>query len=149
MDSSNTSSSKTSLSNIDFYHFTYYIVTTFARCFENICDEYHTLLNDKWWYNIAEEFVPIIESDEEVYSKLYERVMTELESILTNEQKVEIYLNRDCTLEQIKSSIYGFNRRNISVCYCGDEDCDWTCGVQPCGCCIDSIKCDYYGDYRD
>ena len=150
MDASNTSSSKTPISNTDFYNFTYYIVSTFAKYLEDIYDDYHNLLDDKWWLNIATEFVPIIESEKDIPIKIYNMVMTELESVLTTEQKDEIAMLNDTILEQVNISIYGFiNNRNGQICYCGDEDCDFNCGVQPCGCCIDSIKCDYYGDYRD
>jgi hypothetical protein len=33
---------------------------------------------------------------------------------------------------------------SISVCYCGYEECDWGCGVQSCGGCIDVCRCDRY-----
>lgn len=138
--------SNTTLSNIDFYYFTYYIVSTFARWLDNTSEHYYEKLDDKWWYCVAEEFVPIIESDEKVHIKLYDKVMTEIEPTLTAEQKDTITLNQNNILEQVKVAIYRFITRNTQVCYCGDEDCDDSCGVQPCGCCIDSIKCNYY-DY--
>ncbi len=31
-----------------------------------------------------------------------------------------------------------------SICYCKDEECDWGCGVQSCGGCIDVCRCDRY-----
>ena len=33
---------------------------------------------------------------------------------------------------------------NHRVHYCGDRECDWGCGVQSCGGCIDVCRCDRY-----
>jgi hypothetical protein len=31
---------------------------------------------------------------------------------------------------------------HLILCYCGNETCDRDCGVQSCGCCIDTCRCD-------
>ncbi len=141
------------LSDIDFYHFTYYIATTFMEYLVRLHIKPYEKLDENWWHSLATEFVPIIDSedecDENMQIALYNRVIAELNFILTNEQKDEISLERDSILKQVKVSIVGFINRKISVCYCGDEECDWTCGVQICGCCIDKMSCGYYDYYKD
>ncbi len=144
------------LPDIDFYHFTYYIATAFIEYLESVNINPYKQLDEDWWHSIATEFVPIIDSnnisdeEENIHTTLYNKVMAELDNALTKEQKDALTFKRDAILEKIRLSILGFINRNIRICYCGDEDCDWSCGVQICGCCIDSIKCDYYDcDYSD
>lgn len=48
-----------------------------------------------------------------------------------------------------RGDCHGCQDRNGPTHYCGDEDCDWTCGVMECGSCIDKHKsgCSWYEYY--
>jgi hypothetical protein len=133
------------IKNIDFYYFTYHIVSDFAKILDNTCIGYYEKLDDEWWYKQATIFIPLIDKggDEEIDTKLVDAVIGKLGITLTDELKQSLF-------ETILMSIYRFINRNNqnTVCYCGDEGCDGTCGVLSCGC-IDSCKCDYSECYSD
>jgi hypothetical protein len=66
-------------------------------------------------------------------------------------EEKEDHTAEDYKISNTKYAAFKKNRSNTkpadpivekSICYCKDEECDWGCGVQSCGGCIDVCRCD-------
>ena len=134
------------ISALDYDHFRYHIIATFAHFLNNIKQYSYKKLNNNWWKICAKEFVPILDDKgqtlEDTQKKLFDRVMAEFPiDFLTEAQSNKL-------LSLLGIVCQNFIGRPTFTCYCGDRGCDGDCGVQSCGSCIDVCRCNKY-NYRD
>jgi hypothetical protein len=132
----------TTISTTDLHYFKFHIVATFAEYLNDVEKCCYQKLTDDWWENCAKEFVPTLNDTtanlNETQKKLYTKVMSEFrENLLTETQTKEL-------TEQVEMACQAFIDRYKPVCYCGDRTCDFDCGVQSCGMCIDCCRCYKY-----
>lgn len=128
---------------LDNHYFQFHIVATFAEFLNDVEQHcYETLDDDEWWEECAKEFIPIIRDEthklEDTQKKLFEKVMSKFpEKFLTEAQTNEL-------LEQVGMAIQAYISQFNPICYCRDPNCDFECGVQSCGSCIDVCRCRWY-----
>jgi hypothetical protein len=130
------------ISSVDNHYFQFHIVSTFSEFLNDIEKNSYMKLDDAWWNTCAKEFIPIILDEtqklEDTQKKLFEKVMSEFpKKFLTETQANEL-------LEQVGMAIQAYIDRFKPVCYCRDPNCDFDCGVQSCGSCIDVCRCYKY-----
>ncbi len=128
---------------VDAYYFNYYLISAVSEYLNNVEQHSYQKLTDDWWQSIAEEFIPQFNADNKnlecIQNTIFDKVIDCFpEKFLTEDQAKELF-------EQIGSAIDAFIDRNRSICFCGDTECDFQCGTQSCGVCIDCCRCrDYY-----
>jgi hypothetical protein len=130
----------TSNTILENHYFQFHIVATFAEFLNDVEQHSYEFLNDAdWLEDCAKEFIPIIcdktQKLEDTQKKLFEKVMSKFpEKFLTEAQTNEL-------LEQVGAAIQAYIGRFNTICYCRDPECDFDCGVQRCGSCIDVCRC--------
>jgi hypothetical protein len=130
------------ISEIDAYYFNFHIPATFAEYLNDVEKHSYEKLTEDWWRSMAEEYVPQINADdaniEEIKKAIFDKAMAHFpEKFLTEAQNKEL-------LELVGEAIQAFIDRFKRVCYCGDRLCEFDCGVQSCGMCIDCCRCPSY-----
>lgn len=134
----------TSTNDYDFKKFNYYIVGTFAEVLNEIEQHSYEKLTDDWWKACHAEVKTLIQppdvETEDIQQKILDKVLAEFPKDMMTAEQITM-------LKKILDSSYKAYYNTIHpVHYCGDWKCDWDCGVQSCGGCIDTCRCDAYYD---
>lgn len=121
------------------HYFNYYIVSAFAEFLNNVEQSCYERLTDDWWHIISLVYIPKLKKDnadlDSISNKLFKRIMSEFSNdLLTEAQSKKL-------LKSVGNAVKAYSERLNPICYCRDPDCDWGCGVQRCGECIDVCRC--------
>lgn len=120
------------ISAVDNHYFQYHIVATFAEYLNNIEQHSYLKLNDLDWEACCNEFIPILKDKKKELGNtpknIFDKTMAKFpKDFLTEDQSNELLI-------QVEKACQDFINCYNPVCYCGDKDCEWDCGVLDCGC---------------
>lgn len=123
----------------DLHYFYFHIVSTFLEYLNTGELKRYKKIPDEIWMTYAKEFIPLIKSQdlkiEETKQSLFDKVMSHFDkNNLSDEGKKEL-------LQQLSRAILALSSYHKPICNCGVPSCDWECGVQSCGVCIDCCRC--------
>lgn len=128
-----------SITSTEFFYFNYYIISAFAEFLNNIEQHSYNIITDTWWRECCAELVILVRDNEnctdDIHIQLTNKVMAEVPHIILDKKQ------RKELLSEIKLGCKSFIKRLNFTHYCGDPKCDWGCGVQSCGGCIDVCRC--------
>jgi hypothetical protein len=132
-------SSDRTIYTISYRNYNNHIVSTVYSIINGIKHDITLRLNDTFWMNCYKALIERINEDDEDNCRFIIKTIDDMfpQNTLTKKHKSDLMKS---LMEEYPVFMTAHLHPN-TICYCGDAGCDWGCGVQSCGGCIDVCRC--------